>query len=114
MVIMTEPGTEQRLDELSKRFDFGFSQTNERLGRVEDDVRELWADMNKGFDKVDAQFGKGDDEFKSVRAEMKAGFDGMQKQFTSMQKQMTLFFAGTLGTVVAGVMVTVITVLLHS
>lgn len=125
MVIMTAPGTDSAIDELSKRVDFGFEQTNERLGRVEDDVRELRADMNKGFDKVDARFekfedkvdarfekvdarfGRVDDEFKSVRAEMKAGFDGMNRL-------MIRFFAGTLGTVIAGVLVTVVTVLLRS
>jgi tetrahydromethanopterin S-methyltransferase subunit G len=106
--------TDGRLDELSKRMDFGFEQANERLGRAEGDIRELRADMNKGFDRVDARFervderfGKVDDEFKSVRAEMKDGFE-------SMQRQMTRFFAGTLGTVVAGVIVTVVTVLAHS
>jgi hypothetical protein len=40
-------------------------------------------------------------EFTAVRGEMKAGFDGLQRQ-------MTRFFAGTLGTIVAGVIVNVI------
>jgi tetrahydromethanopterin S-methyltransferase subunit G len=87
METMTVPGAEKQIDELSKRVDFGFAeqskcidfgfdQTNQRLGRVEDDVRQL-------------------------RAEMKAGFDGIQRL-------MTRFFAGTLGTIVAGVIVSAI------
>ena len=39
METMTEPGTDKQLDELSKRVDFGFAQTNQRLVRVEDDLR---------------------------------------------------------------------------
>jgi tetrahydromethanopterin S-methyltransferase subunit G len=133
METMTVPGAEKQIDELSKRVDFGFEQTNQRLGRVEDDVRELRTEMNAGFrhvddqftvirtetkgefglvkaefdkidakfDKVDEKFDKVNDEFTAVRAEMKAGFDGMQRL-------MTRFFAGTLGTIVAGVIVSAI------
>ena len=36
-----------------------------------------------------------------LRAEMKAGFDGLQRQ-------MTRFFAGTLGTIIAGVIASAI------
>jgi len=105
---MTEAGTEKRVDELSKRVDFGFEQTNQRLGRVEDDIRALRTETRAGFDRINGEFGgvsgefgKVIGEFTSLRAEMKAGFDGLQRQ-------MTRFFAGTLGTIVAGVIVNVI------
>jgi chromosome segregation ATPase len=165
METMTVPTTEKQIDELSKRVDFGFAeqskridfgfeQTGQRLGRVEDDVRELRAEINVGsrhvddqftlnraetkagfdqvkaefgrvderfdkvaekfdrvdekfdrvderFDRVDERFDKVNDEFTAVRAEMKAGFDGMQRL-------MTRFFAGTLGTIVAGVIVSAV------
>jgi tetrahydromethanopterin S-methyltransferase subunit G len=144
METMTVPGAEKQIDELSKRVDFGFGQTTQRLGRVEDDVRELRTEMNAGFrqvdagtaagfdhadsrtkagfqrvdaefdrvhqefgrindrfDKVDEKFDKVNDEFTAVRAEMKAGFDGVQRL-------MTRFFAGTLGTIVAGVVVSAV------
>ena len=91
---MTESGTEKRVHELSKRVDFGFEQTNQRLGRVEVDLRELRSDMKAGFEKVDG-------EFTAVRGELKAGFD-------AMQRQMTRFFAGTLGSIVAGIVVTLL------
>lgn len=119
MVIMTEPGTEKRIDELSKRVDFGFEQTNQRLGRVEDDVRALRTEMRAGFDQGNGEFGKVGGEFTAVRGEMKAGFDDVYREFTALraemkagfdglQRQMTRFFAGTLGTIVAAVIVNVI------
>jgi hypothetical protein len=86
---MARTGTEQRLDELSRRVDFGFEQTNQRLGLVEEDVRALRTEMNHRFETVDARFDR-------------------------LQHLMIRFFAGTLGTVIAGVIVTVATVLLHS
>ena len=108
MGTMTEPATDKHLDELSKRVDFGFDQTSQRLGRVENDVRALRTEMKAGFDKVDekfdrvhGEFGRVNDEFTAVRGEMKAGFDGLQRQ-------MTRFFAGTLGTIIAGVIVSAI------
>jgi ElaB/YqjD/DUF883 family membrane-anchored ribosome-binding protein len=163
MALTMEPTTDKRIDELSKRVDFGFEQTSRRLGRVEDDLREMRSEMGSrldrtdedvkagfvrtddyvkagfdkadermkaGFDKADermkagfdrtddyvkAGFDKADDyakagfdkvadEFVAVRGEMKAGFD-------AMQRQMTLFFAGTLGSIVAGV---IVTLLFHS
>jgi hypothetical protein len=123
MKTMTEPATDRHLDELSKRVDFGFDQTSQRLGRVEDDLRALRTETKAGFDRVhdDSRRTNGEivgfrgdvsDEFTLVRreassesiklrAEMKAGFDGLQRQ-------MTRFFAGTLGTIIAGVIVSVI------
>lgn len=128
---MTEPGTEKHLVELSKRVDFGFEQTSQRLGRVEDDLRSLRSEVNGRFDKTDDRFDKTDDrfdrtddrlnagfervdgEFVAVRSEMKAGFDAvnlrfdaMNLRFDAMQRQLTRFFAGTLGSIIAGAVVT--------
>jgi hypothetical protein len=155
METMTADGTEKRVDELSKRVDFGFEQTSQRLARVEDDVRALRVEMKAGFDQIHGEFGtvhdgfgKVDGEFTAVRGEMKAGFDQVHDEFTrfrgevsgeftavraemragfekvdgeftavrdemragfdGLQRQMTRFFAGTLGTVIAGVIVNVI------
>ena len=80
MKTMTETGTEKRIDELSKRVDFGFAQMAQRIGRVEDDVREL-------------------------RAKTKVGFDAMDARFDAMNRLMVRFFAGTLGSIIAGVIV---------
>jgi hypothetical protein len=105
METMTGPGTDKQLDELSKRVDFGFDQTSQRLGRVEDDLRALRTETKAGFDRVHDEIGRSRGEvtaeFTAVRAEMKAGFDGLQRQ-------MTRFFAGTLGTIIAGVIASAI------
>ena len=91
METMTVSGTDKRLDDLR-------ADTSQGLARVDADVRELRgegrvlrAEMKAGFDKVDK-------EFTAVRAEMNSGFD-------RLQTQMTRFFAGTLGTIIAGVVV---------
>jgi hypothetical protein len=124
MKTMTEPATDKHLDELSKRVDFGLDQTGQRLGRVEDDLRALRTETQAGFDRVHgdeftvvrrevrgesatlraemkAGFDKVDEEFTAVRGEMRAGFDGLQRQ-------MTRFFAGTLATIIAAVVVSAI------
>jgi hypothetical protein len=101
METMTVPATDKHLDELSKRVDFGFDQTSQRLGRVEDDLRALRTETKAGFDRVHDDFGKVNDEFVAVRGEMKAGFD-------ALQRQMTRFFAGTLGTIIAAVIVSAV------
>ena len=54
--------------------------------------------VDERFDQVDQKFDKVNGEFTAVRLEMKAGFD-------AMQRSMTRFFAGTLGSIIAGVVV---------
>ena len=54
-----------------------------------------------------AGFGRVDGEFTAGRAEMNAGFD-------DVQRQMTRFFAATLGSVIAGVVVGVVLFLLSN
>jgi hypothetical protein len=103
MVIMTEPTADNRPGELSKRVDFGFEQTNQRLRLVEQDVRALRTEMNQRFDTSEARFGSVDTRFDTIDA-----------RFDRLQHLMIRLFAGTLGTVIAGVIVTVVTVLLHS
>ncbi len=99
---MTEPGTETRIDELSKRVDFGFEQTNQRLGRVEDDLREMRAETTARFDKVDARFDKIDARFDKIDArfekvdrrfgrfddKMQAGFERVDGEFLAVRREM--------------------------
>jgi hypothetical protein len=117
MQTMTVPGTEKQIEELSKRVDFGFEQTNQRLGRVEDDLRELRAEMNVGFHHGDDQltlnrtetkvgfdgvrgefgrvgdgFGKVNHEFTAVRGEMKSGFEKVDEEFTAVRAEMKAGF----------------------
>lgn len=74
------------------------TMTESTIDKRLDDLR---ADTSRGLARVDSDLRELGDEGRTLRAEMKAGFDGLQRQ-------MTRFFAGTLGTVIAGVVVNVI------
>jgi hypothetical protein len=80
MATMTETGTEKRLDDLRIEMHRSFDQVDQRFDRVEADVREL-------------------------RSDTKAGFGAMDARFDSLQRMMIGFFATTLGSVIAGVVV---------
>jgi hypothetical protein len=120
MGTMTETGTEKRVDELSKRVDFGFEQlsgrvdfgfdqvnrrldesgksiserfgdANQRILGVEGELRELRFETHRGFERVDA-------DIERLRTDTKAGFD-------SLQQLMIRVCAGTIGSIIAGVVV---------
>jgi hypothetical protein len=102
MATMAEPGTEKRVDELSKRVDFGFEQTTQRLGRVEDDVRALRTEMKFGFDAVNARFDAMNESmnvrFEGTNRGMNDRFDGMNEsvnvRFDAMNESMNDRFDG--------------------
>jgi tetrahydromethanopterin S-methyltransferase subunit G len=72
---MEQPSwSEGRLDDLNRRVDNG-------IGRLDDERKELRAEMKAGFERVDQRFEKVDEEFKAVRSEMKAGFERMDAKF---------------------------------
>jgi hypothetical protein len=120
METMTETGTEKRVDELSKRVDFGFEQlsgrvdfgfdqvnrrldesgksigerfgdANQRILGVEGELRELRSETHRGFERVDA-------DIERLRTDTKAGFD-------SLHQLMIRVCAGTIGSIIAGVVV---------
>jgi hypothetical protein len=120
METMTETGTEKRVDALSKRVDFGFEQlssrvdfgfdqvnrrldesgksigerfgdANQRVLGVEGELRELRSEMYRGFEKVDADIDR-------LRTDTKTGFD-------SLHQLIIRVCAGTIGSIVAGVVV---------
>src|ERR1700733_11978750 len=95
METMTETGTEKRVDELSKRVDFGFEQTSKRmdfgfalLAKGSDDLR---SDMHENFARVD-------DDVRELRSELKTGVDALHQLLIRV-------CAGTIGSIVAGVVV---------
>jgi hypothetical protein len=106
METMTETGTEKRVDELSKRVDFGFEEMSKRvefgfeqttkrmdlgfalLAKGSDDLR---SEMHKNFARVD-------DDVRELRSELKTGFD-------SLHQLIIRVCAGTIGSIVAGVVV---------
>ena len=93
METMTEPGTETRIGELSKRVDFGFEQVDHRFDRVEGDLREIRADMKAGFDKVEEG--------------MKAGFEAMDAKwdakFDSLNRTIIYLLGGSLSVALAAI-----------
>ena len=119
MVIMTEPGTEKRIDALSNRIDDLRASTFQGFARVDADIRELRGDNRALRAEIKAGFGNSGDEFRDVRTETKAGFDNVAREFTAVRgeikdgidrlhRQATLFLAGIVGSVIAGATVQVI------
>lgn len=73
---------EGRLDDLNRKVDDG-------IGRLDDERRELRAEMKAGFDKIDRRFHKVDEEFMAVRREMKEGFDKVDQRFEKVDEDFT-------------------------
>jgi hypothetical protein len=116
MGTMTETGTEKRVDELSKRVDvgfeemskrvdFGFAQVDRRFEQIDrrfEQVDRRFEQIDQRFDRfeasVDRRFDRVEDDARELRSEMKSGFD-------SLHRLMIRFFAGTVGSIIAGVVV---------
>jgi hypothetical protein len=95
MTTMTEITIDKRVDELSKRVDRGFEQTDIRFA-------DLRSEMHQGFARTDKRI---DD----LRTEMHQGFNRSDADFreirsgiASLQRLMVGFFATTLGSIIAG------------
>jgi hypothetical protein len=84
METMTETGTEKRVDELSKRVDFGFEQLDKR--------------MEEGFERADRNFERVDADLRELRVAI-----------TSLHRAMFVFTGTTVGSILAGIVVIVIT-----
>jgi hypothetical protein len=84
METMTETGTEKRVDELSKRVDFGFEQVDKR--------------MDEGFERADRNFERVDADLRELRVAI-----------TSLHRAMFVFTGTTVGSILAGIVVIVIT-----
>jgi hypothetical protein len=80
METMTETGTEKRVDELSKRMDFGFEQVHHR------------------FERVDSNLERVDSDVRDLRVAI-----------TSLYRAMFVFTGTTVGSILAGIVVIVIT-----
>jgi tetrahydromethanopterin S-methyltransferase subunit G len=101
METMAVPTTDQRLDDLR-------ADTVARIDMVE----TRFDTVDARFDTVDARFDEVDDRFDKVDArfdKVDAKFDRIDARFDAMQRQMTRFFAGIVGTVIAGVLLNALT-----
>jgi hypothetical protein len=84
METMTEVGTEKRVDELSKRVDSGFAQVDKRIDDFQGETRE--------------RFNRAEGDIRELRSDMKTGFDSLN--------QLTIrACAGTIGSIIASVIV---------
>jgi hypothetical protein len=99
MVIMTEARTET-----DKRIDDLRSDTRDRFDRVETSMRD-------GFARVDVDIRELRADNQLLRTQMDAKFEVVEGSLTDIRKLMIVFFASTLGSIVAAA---VVAVLLHS
>lgn len=70
---------------------------------------DLRAEMHRGFDRVEADTRELRIENRLLRSEMNQGFESTQASFGDLQRLMIRFFAGTLGSIVAGVVLLFVT-----
>lgn len=95
---MTETGTEKRVDELSKRVDFGFDQLSKRMDFASEQVDRRFEQIDQRFERIDRRFDRVEDDARELRSEMKSGFD-------SLHRLMIRFFAATVSSIIAGIVV---------
>ena len=72
-------------------------------------IDDLRSEMHRGFDRVEADIGELRIESRALRGEMNKGFESTQAGFADLQRLMIRFFAGTLGSIVAGVVLLFVT-----
>ncbi|MBS1891720.1 MAG: hypothetical protein JST59_10530 [Actinobacteria bacterium] len=92
---MAEMTTDKRIDDLREDMREGFVRSDKRV----DDLR---SEMHRGFAQVDQRFDRVEADIRELRSEVRTGFD-------SLQRLMIEFFAGTLGSIVAGVVLLFVT-----
>jgi tetrahydromethanopterin S-methyltransferase subunit G len=112
METMTEVGTEKRVDELSKRVDFGLGQMDRRVAGFKVAVDRRFEQVDKRFDRFEASmkesFGEVNERIVRVEGEIAELRSDTKSGFGEMHKLMIRLFAGTLGSIIAGVLVTVL------
>ncbi|HET8565916.1 MAG TPA: hypothetical protein VFL77_05530 [Solirubrobacterales bacterium] len=107
---------DDRLDELNRRVDEGFVRVDNRLIRLEGEMKEGFAkvdrEMKEGFGKVDREmkegFGKVDREMKEGFAELRGEMGHLGDRFDRLLNTLVLIawsFVGTLVAALAAVLV---------
>ena len=98
MAVMEKSRTEERIDELSAKVDWGFEVVEKRFEQVDRRFEEVDRKLDKiddRFDKVDARFERIDDRFGEVNAEFVAVRKEMKEGFEKLNRTM-IWFAGIL------------------
>lgn len=124
MATMTGSDTDKRLDDLRAEMHRGFDRVETDCREIRAESREIRSDMKAGFNGIGEEIGASRSasktECQNLRFDMKAGFDRvdadyrelraeMKAGFDSVHKMMIRFFAGTLGSIVAGVILLFVT-----
>lgn len=96
--------------------------TIERVSRVEDDLREMKADMKEGFLRMDTQYqrleSKMDTQHQQMESKMDTQFQRLESRIERMESRMDTQFRWTLGVsmtmwtvIMAAIITSVVTVL---
>ena len=91
-VMAREVWTDERLDDLNKRVDEGFQET-------QGEFRAVRSEMQSEFQAVRVEM-KG--EFQAVRAEMKSEFQATRAEIGALQRTTFQLYAGIMFTLVLG------------
>lgn len=119
MGTMTETSTDKRLDGLRSETQRGFGQVDRRFENLDqrfDGVDRRFdrveGEMHRSFERVEADIRELRVDIRELRADTKAGDDGLRAEIGSVNESvndlrtlMIRFFAGTLGSIVAGIVV---------
>jgi len=98
MGTMTETGTERRVDELSKRVDFGFEQLSKRVDFGYDQIDRRFEQVDIRFEEVSHRFDRVESDLRELRSDVKNGFE-------SVQRTIIWFFGSMIISIIAGVVV---------
>jgi hypothetical protein len=113
MEAMRQSWSDERLDDLNKRVDEGFTRVDARFARLEErmdagfnrldvkideSVNRLDAKLDEAVGRMDAKL---DGSAAELRREMKMGFDQINARFDTMQQTMIRIGAGLIGVLIA-------------
>lgn len=84
---------------------------NEDITRIEEQMKEGFAAVDKRFEKVDERFDKVDERFQKTptREEMNEGFAGLRSDFAALNRTLIASAGGIIGTLIAGFIALVVT-----
>jgi hypothetical protein len=103
MSTMTESSTDKRVDDLRGEAHRGFEQVDRRFEQVDRRIAEFHAEVDRRFDRVEGDIRELRADNRSLRAEMNEGFTATQASLVSIHRLLLGFFATTLGSIIAGV-----------
>ena len=102
-VMARDVWTDERLDDLNKRVDEGFTETRDEFRALRSDVRdEFQAVRGEMKGEFQALRGEMKSEFQAVRSEMKGEFQAVRGEISALQRTTFQLFAGVMVTLALG------------